>query len=170
MVGSIRMGLEKAAAVCGALLVSCTLFVPDTRTLADRARAIEPRCSGFSSESAAPLLAPTAIDSIEPAYSRVQSGSNDREARLRGARIHVRPLPGVSRESLTRVLECHEVRVALGREPMADDDPYVLPGRWVDIDVDSVGDGFAVNARADDFADAQKILARARRLAPRPSP
>jgi hypothetical protein len=44
----------------------------------------------------------------------VQSGPGDREARLRGARIHVAPLPGLSRESIARALECHESRAVLG--------------------------------------------------------
>ena len=113
------------------------------------------------------MLSPGAVESVEPAYSYVKSGPNDHEARLRGARIHVRPLPGMTKESMTRALECHEARVTLGREPPIDDDPYVLADTWVDIDVDSEGDGFAVNARVDEIETARRVLDRAKRFASR---
>ena len=152
-----------AAAVVG----GCQLFspLPDLRTAVDRAHEIEPRCNGFADESTAPLLSQEALDSVEPAYSYVASGPVDRQARLRGARIRVRPLAGLSRESLTRVVECHQARVVLGLTRAVTDDPYVLPGRWLDLDVDSAGDGFVVLARIDGFADAHEVLARARRFA-----
>lgn len=137
------------------------------RTPADRAREIEPRCQGLTQEATASMLSPGAVESVEPAYSYVKSGPNDHEARLRGARIHVRPLPGMTKESMTRALECHEARVTLGREPPIDDDPYVLADTWVDIDVDSEGDGFAVNARVDEIETARRVLDRAKRFASR---
>ena len=152
-------------------LVGCHIWglVPDLRTPVDHAREIEPKCVGFSAASAAAFLAPSAIDSVEPAYSYVKAGPNDPEARLRGARIHVAPRPGFSRESLARTLECHEARVTLGKEVAPADDPYVLPTGWVDIDVDSERDGFAVNARADEFDDARQVLARARQFVGMPA-
>jgi hypothetical protein len=150
-------------------LVGCSGIpglVPDTRTAADHAREVEPKCKGFGEEEAAtPLLSASIVDSVEPAYSHVQSGPVDREARLRGASLHVKPLPGFSRESLTRNLECHEARVMLGRVTALADDPYVLAGNWLDIDVDSDGDGFVVQVRADSIEVARQILDRAQRFA-----
>jgi hypothetical protein len=142
---------------------------PDVRTPADRAQAIEPRCQGFGEETAAPLLARSAVDSVEPAYSYVKSGPVDREARLRGARIHVRPLPGFSREAMDRSLECHQARVLLGRVPAGPDDPYVLAGNWLDIDVDSNGDGFVVSVLGDDLDAARRVLERAQRFGGAPA-
>jgi hypothetical protein len=110
------------------------------------------------------MFSASVIDSVEPAYSHVIGGPGDREARLRGARIHVRPLPGVSRESLQRDLECHQMHVTLGASVPVANDPYVLPDRWVDIDVDSEGDGFVAHVRIDRFDDAKEVLARARRF------
>jgi hypothetical protein len=138
---------------------------PDVRTPADRAREIEPKCQGFGDETAAPLLARSAIDSVEPAYSHVQSGPVSQEARLRGARIHVRPLPGLSREAMDRSLECHEARVMLGRVLAGPDDPYVLEGNWLDIDVDSQGDGFVVSILGDNIDAARRVLDKAQRFA-----
>lgn len=159
--------LGACACLACALTFGCRIpgLVPDMRTPADRAREVEPRCAGFTEESVAALLSPSSLDSVQPAYSYVQSGPDDHEARLRGARLEIKPLPGFSREALTRSLECHEARVTLGQAAARADDPYVLPGAWVDIDVDSKGDGFVVLVRTDQFDDARRVLERARRFA-----
>ena len=154
------LALASSLAGCGGV----PFLVPDTRTAADHARQVEPKCNGFGEEVAAPLLSPGVVDSVDPAYSYVESGPADREARLRGARIHVKPLPGFSREALARDLECHESRVVLGRVPAPADDPYVLADNWLDIDVDSEGDGFVVLVRADDIDVARRVLERAQRF------
>ncbi len=146
------------------LVPACHFFVPDTRTPADRAAELTQRCQAFTEQAAAPLLAPSAIDSVEPAYSHVQSGPSFYQARLRGARIHLRPIAAMSRESIARSLECHESRVVLGTTPAAVDDPYGLAGRWLDIDVDSDKDGFVVQVGSDDVATAHDLLERAKRF------
>jgi hypothetical protein len=145
---------------------ACAFFspLPDLRTPADRAREVEPRCKGFAEDVPAPLPLSGAVESVEPAYSYVKSGPNDRDPRLRGARLHVRPLPGLSRESMQRTLECHQANVTLHASEVRDEDPYVLPGRWVDIDVDSEGDGFVVAVQTESFDDARRILERGRRF------
>jgi hypothetical protein len=117
-----------------------------------------------------PLLSPSAIDSVEPAYAYAQGGPNGRQARLRGARIHLRPLAGLSRESIARGLECHEARAVLGLSKPRGDEPYTLPERWLHIDVESEGDGFLVLVQADDPDDARRVLERARLFAATPAP
>lgn len=131
---------------------------------------MQAKCGPFAEESVAALLSPNAIDSVEPTYSYVMGGPNAREARLGGARIHVRPLPGLSRELVQRSLECHEARATLGVVTAQPDDPYVLPDRWLTIDVESEGDSFVVHVRADDPDDARRILDRAARFAGRRTP
>lgn len=153
-------------AVTSSVAMGCggvPFLLPDARTPVDRAGEMEPKCRGLSETDVAPLLSTQAVEAVEPSIARVKSGPMDREARMRGALLHVRPLPGVSREGLTRGLECHQVRVVLGQVPPTTDDPYVLPGRWLDIDTDSVGDGFVVRVETDEPADAREVLARARR-------
>jgi hypothetical protein len=163
--------LRSATAVLRALpllLAGCggvPFLVPDSRTAADRAREVEPRCASFTEESAAPMLAVTSIDRVEPAYSYVSGGPGDRQANLRGAKIHVKPLPGFSREGLARGLSCHEARVTLGKTAPRLDDPYTLRDQWLDIDVDSEGDGFVVLVRSDELPAAKEALERARRFA-----
>jgi hypothetical protein len=148
------------------VLASCRglagAFVPDTRTAADHAREIEPRCQYAPEATAVTLVAPAQVERVEPENSFVQSG-NDRRANLSGARIFLFPMAGQSPETITRSLECHQARAALGRVEAQSDDPYVLPGRWLDIDVHSEGDGFSVRVTTDSIADAKKVLDRAQR-------
>ena len=138
---------------------------PDVRTAADHARDVEPKCKGFGEEAAAPLLSRSIVDSVDPAYSYVKSGPVDREARLRGARVHVKPMPGFSKESLERNVECHQARVVLQKVTAPSDDPYVLADTWLDIDVDSEGDGFVILVRADNIDAARRVLDKAQRFA-----
>jgi len=150
---------------CGAF----SPLLPDARTPADRAHQLDARCKGGGEERVAAIFAPSTVDSVAPSYSYVQSG-NDRAVRLRGAEIHLRPLAGFARESLARDLECHEARVVLGAAAPRADDPFVLPGRWVEIDVNSEGDGFVVLARVDEIDSARELLARAQRTYRSPAP
>jgi hypothetical protein len=148
-------------------LSGCAILspIPDMRTPSDRARELAPKCSGLPAGDG--LLAPALVESVEPAYSYVSSGPVDRQARLRGARIHLRPTSGLSRESFQRTAECHEASVLLGRAGEMRDDPYVLPNAWLDISVDSEGDGFVASARTEGRDDANQVLERARRFAAR---
>src|ERR1700722_6557728 len=95
------------------LLAGCDFFV--ARSPVEHARDIAPRCQGFTDEAAGQLLSPSLVDYVEPAYT--QSGPGDREERLRGSRVHLRPIAALSRESIARSLECHESRVVLGTTP-----------------------------------------------------
>jgi hypothetical protein len=134
-----------AAASAG--LVACSVFSPFwpyTKSPAEHAHDLDARCRSASEQ--------------------VSSGPVDREARLVGSRIHVRPLPGLSPESLERALECHEARVTLGSVPPLAENPYVLPDRWLAIDVASEGDGLVVQVKAENFDDAKQVLDRARRF------
>jgi hypothetical protein len=149
----------------GLPLGGCMLSpLPDTRTPVDHAREVEPLCKNLSDSVTAQLYSPEAVERVDPAYSYVASG-NDRRPNLRGAAIHVRPLPGLSPESMTRSLECHQASITLGGAPTRADDPYVLPGRWLDLDVSSEGDGFVAYARINSIPDAREVLDRARRFA-----
>lgn len=154
-----------AFTACFALIASCGVLVPDARTPIDRARDLEPKCSGFVDPSAAQLLSADAIDSVETGYSYVKSGSEGRAARMRGARVRLRPLPNATKESIARTLACHQAGVLLGRVGEVVDDPYATKDRWLDFDVTSEGDGFAVFVQTDDLDTARGVLARAKRFA-----
>jgi hypothetical protein len=150
-----------------AILAGCRalLPIPDLRTPLDRAHELEDKCKHQTSEAVAAIVAPGVIDSVEAALSYTSSGPVDRQAHLRGATIHLRPLPAASRETIERTLECHQANATLGEAQASVDDPYVLPGRWLDIEVQSEGDGFAALVRVDKLEDAREVLDRARRFA-----
>jgi hypothetical protein len=156
--------LGLALAGCGNLF---GFILPDTRTAADRAHEVEPKCKSSSETATAPFLVPASIEHVEPENSFVQSG-NDRRANLSGARIYLVPMAGQSSETITRSLECHQVRATLGQVEAQNDDPYVLPGHWLDISAHSEGDGFSVSVTIDSIADAKKVLDRAQHLAAPP--
>jgi hypothetical protein len=139
-------------------------LLPDTRTAVDRARDVAPKCAAFSEDVVRPTLAPSFIETVEPDYAFVSSGSADREARLLGVRIHMGPRPGMSRETLERGLRCHQARVVLGETAASNRDPYSMDGLWLDIGADSDGDGFVVSVRTTAVRDARILLGRARSL------
>jgi hypothetical protein len=147
-------------------MVGCALSpVPDTRTANDYARKLDAKCRDKPDDQDIQTLSPESIESVDAAYVYVMGGPNGRSARLRGARIELKPLAGASGETLTRAFECHEANVVLGRTTSKADDPYVLDGRWLDIEVRSEKDSFAAFVTTDDFNDAQEVLARAKRYA-----
>jgi len=113
------------------------------------------------------VLAQSAIDSVAPAYDYAQGGPNDRIARLSGAEIHLRPLPGASSQGIARALECHEARVMLGESCGAPDPYHPANGGWIDVDVQADKDGFVVRLTSDDVDEARAVLERARTYAQR---
>ena len=145
------------------VVTSCAGFspFPDARSPMDRAHELDVPCRDSSEATAAPMTARSAIDSVEPLHGHVQSGNNS-ETRLLGARIHVRPLPGVTRELLARELQCHEARVLLGKAPPLARDPFSAAPQWVDIRVDSESNGFVVEVESFDFEVANAELGRAK--------
>jgi len=136
--------------------------IPDLRSPADHARELDARCRDFSDHASAPALTPAGIDAVEADYAHVPTG-NGSEQRLQGAKLHLRPLAGATAQSLQRTLECHERGAVLGTSVPSPEDPFVLPGRWLDLDVGTEADGFVAVVRADNLGDAKEVLARARR-------
>ena len=113
------------------------------------------------------IYGPDVVLRVEPEEFWVQSGRSDRAVRLAGAKLHLRPLPGVTAELLARGLKCREARVVLGREPAAPNEPYALPDSWVKIDVSSGDGSFVVGLEAEDIDHAKVVLARASAFAKR---
>jgi hypothetical protein len=152
------------------MVAGCAVLspLPDARTPADRAHELDAKCRAESEDGARAVVARDAIDSVEPYYVSIPA-SNGHENRMLGARVHVRPLPGLTRESLARALQCHEARVVLGLAGRIEDDPYVMDGDWLTIDVDSEGDGFVVAVHPVDFKGANAVLERAVRYARAPA-
>lgn len=140
---------------------------PPARGPADQAAFIDStRCGPEVNDGdLAPVLSGEAVQGVGPLYSTVESNKSGEESRLRGAVITVGAVPGVTAEWLDRELECHGARLALGRTTSTPDDPFWLPGSFVDIDVRPAKDGFVVGVAGFSSADARQILDRARAFA-----
>ncbi|HLK35795.1 MAG TPA: hypothetical protein VKU41_03510 [Polyangiaceae bacterium] len=158
--------MREARWILAVAAVGCTYnpLFPDLRSPMSRARDLGQRCTYARSEADRQAPSSSIVEEVEPAYGHVASG-NERAPRLRGARLRLRARPDMSQETLQRSIECHQAAVTLGRERASPDDPYVLPGAWLDIVAESTGDGFVVAVGTDDSDEAQRVLARARRFA-----
>jgi hypothetical protein len=137
---------------------------PDMRTPVDRARDVVSRCTQPDEAVDALVLSTSDLEGVEPAYFYVPSGM-DRSMRLRGVRLRFRPKAILSADSLQRSAECHQSLVTLGSAPAIPDDPYALPGSWLDIKAISTGDGYVVTVLIDDREKAQRVVDRARHFA-----
>jgi hypothetical protein len=82
-------------------------------------------------------------------------------------RLVVRAPAGVSAEQLARLLRCHGARALLGEVERSQlgDDPYWLPGSWVDIDVKDTGRSFVVTLTGNSVTENLRILRRAEAFA-----
>lgn len=149
-----------------ATCAACTTLIPgvsphDIRR--DAASLEKSRCNPTSPDPR--LYGVPVIEKVSPLYQYVIGGPNDREARLGGAEIELRPLPGVTAELLERTLVCRSAQLTLGHaEPLANE-PYFLPDGWVKVDVRSGGGSFIVRLSGEDDEHGREILRRARAYA-----
>jgi len=157
------LAMSACVAACGGVW---NPFVGDTRTPADHARELMPKCSSETGEGEG--VGPSAIEEVDPLITTVASG-NDHAIHLRGAEMHMKPMSALSAEGLQRRLECHEALVMVGRATALQDDPYVLEGAWLGIKVRSDGDAFIVAVQTDVLDQAKVVLERARRFGARAS-
>jgi len=132
------------------------------RTPADRAAFMErTRCLADDDDKAlAPVLGGSAVQDVQPLYSAL-GGRSGPQSELRGVTLTIAALPGMTAEWLDRALECHGAKATLGHAPAASDDPFLLPGSALDIDVRTAKDGFDAAITGYSPDDARQILARA---------
>jgi hypothetical protein len=163
---TILTGCALAACVVSAGCASTAMHEP---VAGKAAVAMEQRhCSSdMDDQSIAEVLSGAAVEHWEPAYVSAP-GAGAYYKRLAGAAFTVRPVNRYSAEWLARALECHSARRMLGRvaaAPQQEHDPFWLPGKTVDIGVESTGKDFLVSVRSLDVADAGEIMARAKAFA-----
>jgi hypothetical protein len=103
----------------------------------------------------------------EPLYSHVITGNNGAEERVDGAKLLIRPPPGISAERMTRIIQCHSARALLGKVDRAafPDDPFWLPDTWVSVEVRPEDGNYAVTLEANDIQTNIRLAARAKAFA-----
>ncbi len=120
---------------------------------------------GQTAEQEDQLVRSTRVLAVQPIYSHVRTSNNDAEERVNGAKLLVRPPPGMTIETMTRFLQCHSARILLGQtsaEAVASD-PYWLPDTWMNIQVHPEDGNYAVTLSANSIDDNLKVLNRANR-------
>ncbi|MEN9578424.1 MAG: hypothetical protein RJA70_1433 [Pseudomonadota bacterium] len=122
-------------------------------------------CNGIdeTDRDVSPFARSADIRSVSQLREETQVGRN-KVARDAGATIVFRATPGLTVEWLQRIVDCHLARnAAVGHDmPEMEYCPVVTPG--AQAKVRSVGDGFAVDVRADDAESAQEIWRRAQQI------
>jgi hypothetical protein len=116
-----------------------------------------------SAQEAARVLETTKVIASEPIYSNVPTADEGVEHRVNGAKLVVRPPEGVSPERMTRILQCHSARELLRQADRVElaNDPYWLPGAWIEIRVTPEDGNYAVTLEADTIGKSLQVYARA---------
>jgi hypothetical protein len=123
-------------------------------------------CDGVADSEAIRRLPRESIEDVQPLRentNRVSGSQAYTGSVLVGALMTVRPLPGLTRERLQRVLECG---FALAATEGADTDWPKLPAGTM-IKVHSGGDRFFVELRGTNEAAAERVLQAALVYKPR---
>jgi hypothetical protein len=125
-------------------------------------------CVGLTEEDRdrSPFTHREDIASVDPLYANLSSGKGP-NARLEGATVTFRAVPGMTAQWLQRVVDCHLARnAAMGHEAAEMPDCPLVP-KNVSAQVTATSTGFAVSVRSDDPATANEVLRRARLLTAR---
>lgn len=140
----------------------------DHRTASAELRAAEAgACAGIASEDRdmSPFERVADIANVEPLVEQTRVG---RTSALRtetvGAIVTFRAVPGLTAESLQRIVDCHLARNAALGHVVPEMPNCPLVPRGARARVRSVGNGFAVDIRGDDETAAREIRERAERL------
>jgi hypothetical protein len=152
------------AAVASAATSACAGVTPTTKALEIQRL----QCEGAQDAADdANLMQATKVLAVVPMYSQVHSATTGTESRVSGVKLLIRPPETFSADRTLRVLQCHGARGVLGRlDPsQVPDDPYWLPGTWVDIDLVHEAGNFVVTVQAGDIHKNLQLVARARAFA-----
>jgi hypothetical protein len=102
------------------------------------------------------------ISKVKPITVVAHGNPTGEETKLQGVRLSVRAEPGLTAPWLERVLRCQAALEVLGEVSTPPNDPYVLPGGWVDIRARSGEEGLEVDVLGADIDESLRIFARAK--------
>jgi hypothetical protein len=150
------------AAAASSLSTACSLF--DISSINDKAMRTERmQCEARTLAVDRSIIASATVLDVGAQYSSHTSGVSQ----VFATRIMMRPPEGVSVDRMTRILQCHAAREALGRadgEPIAND-PFYLPHTWLDISVREQDGDFVAVIGADTTDQNLAVLRRAKAYA-----
>jgi hypothetical protein len=116
------------------------------------------------------LLSRDNILEVKPAYASYSSHGSAM-ARLAGAMIELRSVPGLESDRLQNVIECHRQAVARGANVDQSRDPYALADEQMRVAVEPAErGGMIIKLTSRNMTDAHEVLARAEALIGRASP
>lgn len=123
-------------------------------------------CGGLSDDDrdTSPFDRREDIVSSEPLQSTGTGGKTGPTQRLVGASVTIKAVPGLTKEYLQRLVNCHSSRNASMGFAMAEMASCPLSVKGANATVESAGPGFRVDIRADDSQAANEILRRAKAL------
>jgi|HubBroStandDraft_4_1064222.scaffolds.fasta_scaffold660570_1 hypothetical protein len=121
-----------------------------------------------SSQCAGALDAPGELRALESmTRARVESNVHleycSGGGQLYGVKMVVPQVAGLSPGKLAQTLQCHRDRLVLGRAGSSElpNDPFLLPGSWVTIEVTAEAGNLVVMLSGDTVADNLRVLQRA---------
>jgi hypothetical protein len=158
----MTVGIAAGATAAGALASGCAFFGGGSVT--DKAKHAERvQCEAATAQDDLRIVQMTPVLDVEGRYSSHESGI----AKVTATRIVLRPPQGVSADRMTRILQCHNARVVLGRADASSlpNDPYALPDTWIDIDVKEEEGNYVAVISADTVSNNLRVLRRAQAFA-----
>jgi hypothetical protein len=146
-------------AMAGCLATGCASSPP--RPAAKAASVERMQCEAGDAALGQDLLGSAKVLDVQPLYAYVPTLSNNNtDERIHGAKLLVRPPPGVSAEQMTRALQCRTASIWLGQVPPAEaaNDPYWLPDAWTRIRVTPEDGNFSITVEADSTRDDLRVF------------
>lgn len=132
---------------CLVTLSACAEVQPAPLVAANEAaRSLRDSCGPPFVEDPA-IVAADAIMNVGGLYGRAfapVSAGGGILTELAGLRLTFDVRPEWTSFEIMRTLRCHQARLLVQGPPFPTDDPYLLPDRWLAIDVESGNDGVAV--------------------------
>ena len=120
-------------------------------------------CMNATPERTSQAFKDSHVLQVEPLLARVHAN----DVHTIGASLRMAPPKGVTAEQLNEILQCHSASMLLERnnEQGTANDPYFLPGAWLEISVKSEIGTVSVNVAADNVHDGLLVLQRAKDFA-----
>jgi hypothetical protein len=161
VLGQLLASWATATAAAG-LTAGCAFFVGGSLT--DKATRTERlQCDAANSQEDLRVVQTTPVLEVEGRYLPKTSGVSQ----VTATRVILRPPQGLTATQMTRILQCHNARVVLGRVDATQlpNDPYTLPDAWLDIDVKEEEGTYVAVISADKVADNLRVFRRAHAFA-----